>query len=321
MATTKTIKASGGDYTSLYAWEDAIEANLTGTGVAEAVCYSLDDTTAVSIVGWTTTASDYIYIHTDSSAYHGGIWNGDKYNLSIGNADALTISEDYVRIDGIQVEVPTMDGAGDNPVTIGSISASNDIRLSNMIIRGAHDASNAQRGITVDDADTILYMWNTIVYNINVGYGVYLNCSTASIYSCTVLGGSYAIYRNAGTVTLKNCYAGDSATLDYDGDFSAVVNCASEDLSADDDSATDCLTSVALGTDTFVSVAGGSENFHLAADGLSPLQGFGVSTTGESAPLNFTTDIDGQTRDATWDIGADAWFVSTSAYNVVMNII
>ena len=48
----RTIKASGGDYTTLAAWEDARDGNLTVPGdgsIEEAVCYSLDDTTAVTI--------------------------------------------------------------------------------------------------------------------------------------------------------------------------------------------------------------------------------------------------------------------------------
>jgi hypothetical protein len=95
----------------------------------------------------------------------------------------------------------------------------------------------------------------------------------------------------------------------------AKTNCASEDQSADDtktgETQTNCVAAaVIVDTDTFVNVTGGTEDFHLAADGLSPLMGVGVDTTADAAPMNFTTDIDLQTRDATWDIGADAWYVA-----------
>jgi hypothetical protein len=82
------------------------------------------------------------------------------------------------------------------------------------------------------------------------------------------------------------------------------------------------LQSIAYNTDTFVNVTGGSEDFHLAADGLSPLQGTGTDTSGDAAPMNFTTDIDGDTRDATWDIGADAAAGgAATTNNMVLNII
>ena len=56
----------------------------------------------------------------------------------------------------------------------------------------------------------------------------------------------------------------------------------------------------------------------LAADGLSPLQGAGTNTSGDAAPMNFTTDIDGDTRDSTWDIGADA--ATGYTYNQVLAV-
>ena len=93
-----------------------------------------------------------------------------------------------------------------------------------------------------------------------------------------------------------------------------------DDTSGADETATDCVAAaVALDTDTFVNVTGGSEDFHLAADGNSPLMGVGVDTSGDSAPLDFTTNIDGETRDATWDIGADSWVASGTAHLKIIN--
>ena len=71
------------------------------------------------------------------------------------------------------------------------------------------------------------------------------------------------------------------------------------------ETATNCVAAaVALDTDTFVNVTGGSEDFHLAAGTGSALYGTGAAPGG-SAPLNYTTDIDGETV-ATWCIGADS---------------
>jgi hypothetical protein len=307
MATTKTIKAAGGDYTSLYAWEDAIEADLTGTGVAEAVCYSLDDTTALSVIGWTTTAADYISIHTDPSAYHGGIWNGDKYNLVVTNGPAFTINEDYVRIDGIQAQVSAVDGNSDDVIVYGTVAigANNAAYVSRCILRGATNGSYSQTAIKAADSDCKTFVWNTIMY----GFGAtaasgnrVVAAATMSIYNCVGIGGYYGLYASGGVVTAKNNYFGVSASEDYyraAGGTLNKINCASEDASADDTSGADetqsnCIISVAHSTSTFVNVTAGTENYHLVVG--SSLIGAGVDTSGDAAPMNFTTDIDGDTR-------------------------
>src|SRR3972149_2689414 len=104
---TKTIKPSGGDYTSLSAWEAGMQKDLvTADEISVAECYSMSDTTAVSIDGWTTDATRYIKIYTPISERHDGKWNINKYRL-IASADwtgALTVVEDYVYVDGLQIE-------------------------------------------------------------------------------------------------------------------------------------------------------------------------------------------------------------------------
>ena len=82
---TKTIKSSGGDYTSLSAWEAAEQADITGLGPSIAECYDVDDTTPTTISGWTTTASDYIEIIAAPAARCNGSTRAqttDTYRLS-----------------------------------------------------------------------------------------------------------------------------------------------------------------------------------------------------------------------------------------------
>ena len=328
MATTKTIKASGGDYTTLAAWEDAIDGNLTGTGVAEAICYALDDTTAVNIFGWTTTSSDYIYIHTDATARHAGVWNGDKYNLVVAASSGLAIIEEFVQLDGLQIQCVTPSANSQNPLVVSNnVADTAVIHISNCIIRGDSDATYTVYGIYLQDAVATTYIWNCLVYGIAAAsnrIGIWVS-GTSYVYSTTVIGGASGIYCT-GTATLKNCYAGGTSFEDirYVSGTLAKTNCASEDGSADDTGANEtqsnCITGVALDTDTFVNVSAGTEDFHLAADGLSPLQAAGVNTSGDSDPLNFTTDIDGDTI-SNWSIGADDGVVASGATNLVMNIL
>jgi len=62
-----------------------------------------------------------------------------------------------------------------------------------------------------------------------------------------------------------------------------------------DSTGTSGLQNIPVSTATFVNVTAGSENWHLAGTG-SGLYNVGTNTSGDSAPMNFTTDIDGETR-------------------------
>jgi len=74
---TSTI-GPGKDHATISAWEGLHQADLTSTDAEEAVCYAFDDTAAVLIYGWTTTADHYVQVRVDSTAQHAGVWNGDK---------------------------------------------------------------------------------------------------------------------------------------------------------------------------------------------------------------------------------------------------
>ncbi|MFH1666726.1 MAG: hypothetical protein ABIA17_04055, partial [Elusimicrobiota bacterium] len=66
---TKTIKSSGGDYTSLTAWEAGEQADLVALDrVAVAECYDFESVESpISINGWTTDAGHYIKIYVPPS--------------------------------------------------------------------------------------------------------------------------------------------------------------------------------------------------------------------------------------------------------------
>ena len=312
-----TTDATTGDnraFHSLADWEAARQGVLAATETVICATNGTADEHAVVINGWTTYADRYVDIQVAAGSRHAGVLNTAKYLLSVTNDAPLKIQEDYVRVDGIQVQVLSPTEAR-HVVTVEAITATNnDIRLSNCIVKSHGGATYASHGVMLYDTDIIAKIWNCIIYNVPTpsgAAGIYTSCASVSIYSCVVIGGQRGI-NSYGAVTVKNTYVGGAGYEDfgYVSGTLAKTNCASEDASADDtetgETQSNCLINKALDIDTFVNVTAGSEDFHLAADGLSPLQGTGVDTTGDSAPLNFTTDIDGQTRDATWDIGADA---------------
>jgi len=307
---------NGTSWANAYASLNAAEQAEDNTGVltttdeyVEFDCkgVTLADVAQATVSGWTTDATRYISIYTEQANRHDGKWNTAQYRLSLANASVFLIWEDYVRLDGLQVQKTASSNPDQSCIQVTGQNAANEIWISNCITRQAGNNSYVEAGIHVLDADSIVKIWNCVLY----GGGTYASsynaalevqyCATVEVYSSTLIGGYRGLSRYGGTVTAKNCYATSIAGT------VTQTNCATSDTTAD---GTDPHDSVAKNTDTFVNVTAGTEDFHLAADGLSPLQGHGVDTSGDAAPLNFTTDIDGQTRDATWDIGADAWYVA-----------
>lgn len=305
-------------YTALQTAVAAKAANLTGAGPVTFLCRSsagTADTTAVTVGGYTTTAADYIEIKTDTTDRAGCSWNAAKYRLAPSDAACIIINEDYVRVDGLQIAIAATTAAR-NGVYVALVGAATDIRLSNLLVKGSNSADYGEIGININDSTATVSIWNCLIYGLassasrTTTFPFSLSCAAASIYNCVGIGGYRGVRVIGGDVVAKNTYCGLTHSADFDvaGGSLTKVNCASEDSTADDDNAgdelaTDCIVGVACDTDTFVNVTAGSEDFHLAADGLSPLQGTGAAPGG-SAPLNYTTDIDGETV-TTWCIGVD----------------
>ena len=287
-----TVMPSGGDYTSLDAAIDhlvASHANLVTADVYAEVkidgTWSSADTAAVTINGLTTDATRYLLVYAATAARHAGVWSTGKYNLTYtatANYEACIQGYDeFVRIDGLQIKMIAGSYTGTKAIAVNP-AATSDVRLSNTIICGNPSiAAKLESGVG--------YLWNDIIYTTG-DYGLYSDATTSSVYSCTLVGTVFGIRNVSGTMTAKNCYAKGTADYAYYGTITKTT-CASSDTT---DSVG--LQNIAYNTDAFINVTAGSEDLHLAADGLSPLQGAGTDTSGDAAPMNFTTDIDGDTR-------------------------
>jgi len=300
-------------YKTLSAWEAALPGTLTE--VETCICLSQSslhtaDTTAVSINGCDTTTAFYIDIQTDAAARHAGVWNTAKYRLEVSNSIALAVLEDNVRITGMQVRVAAGNANYQSviPFTM-SVSGPYDCRVIDCILRG-HRGQYATNAIGLgNDRGTILIR-NTIIYDflfvsefnvrpLNPGGG------TWTLENLTVIGGYIGINNLGGTTTAKNVYVGGASSSDFGcpSGTLAKTNCASADTTADDvgggATATDCIISKPVSTATFKNVTLTTEDYHLASG--SALRNAGTD------PGTFTTDIDGETRSAPWDIGADEY--------------
>lgn len=317
--TSGTPGTNGAHYASLSAaitGEVGAAPNLvSGAAILHIECSgSSADTTAVDVTGFTTDATHYVHIYTATGSRHSGVWSTGKYRLEVANPAiaVMRIRQEYTRIEGLQVRKTASNGVDQMLIEVGGMAAST-VYISECIVRNIPTDVFRASGIWLNDADITLYVWNCIIYGFPDVVSIYdaavmIELGTAHVYSTTAIGGFYGVEVAIGaTATCKNVYAAETSTDGSALAFNAggtlnMTNCASSDTSA---SGTGAVTNVAVNTTNFTNVTASSEDFHIPTG--SALRDVGTNTSGESAPLNFTTDIDGQTRTGTWDIGADSF--------------
>src|SRR6185369_12827289 len=195
---TVTVKPSGGDYASLNAAEAGEQNNLVSLNRQLNIeCYAMSDTSAVVVNGSTTDATRFINIYTPDSERHTGKWDTAKYRLEPTDAVALTVSDDHVRVDGLQVQVLTPSVAR-LAVTWSALGTGSAVYLANTIVVG--DNTTNSSGIYQAAVNGTLYMWNCLVYNCKASLsGIRILDSVAAYaYNCTSYNNG-AGFRSAGT--------------------------------------------------------------------------------------------------------------------------
>jgi hypothetical protein len=279
--------------------------------VISIACYAgTQADTSLTFSGWTTGVSNYINVYTSSGEGHAGIYTTSKYRIENASNPAITISEEYVRLTGIQAAITAMSSDNKHVITISGIEAGNDIKINRCIIKHVGTDGYYGSGLRALDTDIILDVRNSLVFNIGttnhaLNSGIHLNCFSATINNCTLIGGKYALISIGGTITATNVYCGGAFTTNYSGTIT-MLNCASSDGSGSGGA----LANIPVSTANFVNVTPGSENYHLVA-------GSGLLNVGTDLSMTFTTDIDGETRSGTWDIGADDYNVTNLTTNIL----
>ncbi len=298
---TRTVKPSGGDYTSLSAWEAGEQADIVSLDeIRQAECYSMSDTTAITIDGWTTDATRYIRIYTPSAERHDGKYNTSKYRIEVTNTRLVDCLEDFVRFEGVQFLVTTNAGA-QGIRTI--VNATNEIRVDSCIFKGVITTASEVDGISAI-TNTNLKVKNCIFYDFvnatNFMAGIYLNASilSAFIYNSTFHNCRFGIHSDAaaGLSTLKNVLIQDSTSDGFSGSYSGSSTNNCSDIASDAPG-----SNAQTGSVTFVDESG--DDFHLS-DSDTVAKDNGISLASDS-DYPFSDDIDGQTRSGSWDIGAD----------------
>ncbi len=260
------------------------------------------DTTLVDIDGYTTDATHYIKIYTDSANRAGGIWSTSKYIRRGSDATVFLMREDYTWIDGLQIEEVSQTGA---QVFFNNVTRNSGlIKISNCILRGDGGAQRLKFYGESSGLFTSLQIWNCICYNWGSHADSYFSensAITASVYNSTFIVSStvdFALRNDIGTsLIVKNCYAGGSSNSNYNGIMTRTT-CASKDATGE-------IKNIAINTTNFKNVTGGTEDYRLPLG--SALIGVGTDDAGLGL---YSDDIEGHTRTSTWDIGADEYIAA-----------
>lgn len=314
---TKTIKPSGGDYTSLSAWEAGMQKDLvTADEISVAECYSMEDTTAVTIDGWTTDATRYVKIYTPTAERHGGKWNTGKYRLVTTGAwvGGLYLLEDNVRMDGLQVEAT---GTGEQNMGIRLVGGG-VFWISNCILRSTGAEPEAglyllgiTSGATVHLRNTVLYDWRYGLYFDSYGTVINGTIYNNTILHCTKVTNPHGIYiansAAGNNLRFKNNICNGNTTDYFIQDPEETSNNISEDATSPD-------TAYRNKAVTFIDEV--NDDFHIAASDTNAKDA-GVDLSADTY-FPFSDDIDGETRSGTWDIGADEYVAAGGGGNPVL---
>lgn len=300
--TTNDTVGANRAYASLSEFEASLPGDITGTDSYTAICTgSTADTTTAQFFGTTTNATHYIKVQCAPGDRSGAHWNTDHYRISRTGELALIIYDDYVWIDGIQMEVTVSADQGRVAYCVPPTANTNLIKFEKCIFK-ANASGTAYNVIGISQYGTgIFYESNNLFINFT-GTGAY-NCATLNdphvnsrIFNNTVIGCNkglsigYAIGKNnlvsSGS---SDAYTGLGSSNDYNVTSRASLGTYYTSGTHDHVSH----------TFTFV----GGDDYHLDSADTGAI-GYGVDlSTDIDYPI--TDDIDYVTRTGTWDIGCD----------------
>jgi len=264
--------------------------------------WASDDTTRVDVNGFTASADCYRNIYTTGASRHDGkrirskaltyrLVESGQYNTP------FTIQDDYVYVDGLQIERTA--ASSSSAAVVRHVTAGSHSVLKNCIVKGVNHTGAAiqfQRknhvivnnvvestpadgiGVTGEvSTDSDVIVANNTVYafgSSSTGVNASNNNTRGQIRNNLVIGDG-------------TCYAFRNVTNSNNGSSDETGNAGLHELT----------------TAEFVSVTAGSVDLHLASGASS--RGAGTNLTATSTHLR--TDIDGDARPAegAWDLSAD----------------
>src|SRR3990167_608231 len=263
--------------------------------------WSSNDTTALTIDGWTTGSANYIEIYPTSTARHSRVWNTTTaYRLVTSTIPAILIAEEYVRIYGLQVECTGAKSSAARGIRINTNNATSDIRIIGCILRatGSGTPSEFCNGIQTLSrchlvaADNIRYGWNNGICFLYEG----TSTTNQIAYNNTCVDNNNNGIRYEGGTTYANIQ--NNLCSNNTTDFTLTSpDSTTTNMSGD---ATSPQTGLRNKDAAFTDYAGDNFTISSTSDAID----VGTDLSGDSY-YTFSDDPAGnQTRSGTWDIGA-----------------
>jgi hypothetical protein len=267
------------------------------------------DTTAVTVTGYTTGASNFVRIYTpyntstevNQSQRHAGIWNNSLYKIIPSSnpfAATIEVAQSYTKIDGLQISPYNSSNRNGINVTADYVT------VSNCIIKGG-GSDNA--GIRLDTGvNNAFYGYNLILYNLGT-YGFYEGLAAGPffyLYNTTIYNVPTSVTSYGSSLVAKNVLS-YSSTNGFVGTYNVASSTNNASSLSNNVQGSSGRNSVTV---SFVNAAAG--DFHLLSSDTGVLN-YGANLSSDPY-LSFTTDIDGETRAGVWDIGADEYIDTTA---------
>lgn len=295
MATTvvKTI-GTGGDYSTVQAWEDACPADLVAADQIWQGQLKNQEFVASSVLtvsGQTADSTRYVELTTEAGAsfadHANKATNPLRYDASVGAAirgtgswvTTVGINTGYTRLTKLQIY-----GAGANSIVVHNNGGTID--------RCIVEQAQAREALFSDGSMNVI---NSVIIARAAHHGV-ASAFGGTIYGCTFIGsggGSNGIRNNYGTFTVKNTYVGGFGATTGAGGTKSVSN----SYTSESGPPSGWSGTVALSTSTFENVTFTTHDYRLKS-------GSGLINVGADE-ASYTTDIIGTARSSgSYDVGA-----------------
>ena len=319
-----TIKPDGtGDYTSLAAWEDAVDGASTADQHAE--CYAGGNLGTVTLNGWSSTpdSTNYPRIYAAEDNAHFGSTTAGAF-ISSGETFLINSYIPYTRIEGLRLNQTSTSGYG---VSFSASGSSNGCRVEECLIHGSF-AYGIAIGNTSGTTNVSFYLLNNIILidgtDSNAPVGVSVHSTTSSsvtanvyIYNNTLYVTNAGSLQNTGFSFIQNG-ANNAAVYNIENNIScggAYTDCFKITFSSGNDTTN---FNHNISSDTSASPFTGLNNQYSRTDSLTFKNPSGLDLTPILSALDngktisiVQTDAFGTVRpfgDA-YDIGAIEYFV------------
>ena len=320
MATiVEKIIGTGGDYTTLQAWEDACPANLVTSdqvwrGKVKNQVFSSTGT-LLTISGTTVDSTRYTELTTDTGASfldNANVrTNALRYNESNGACIKITgtwtcsvyVDQNYTRISRLQFAGTDATSGAKAALSLGGGAGAQYCDINQCIFEGYTPAGagsgcgvlsvygngNTVRNSLIVQKTTVT---SALIAQLSYSTSAY-NCTFVSL-GATLTVGIYGIY---GTGSIHNCYIG-GVSAPKSGSSSPTVTTSHTNATASG------YTTTAFSTATFENITIGTHDLRLKS-------GSGLIDVGTTDATYAASDISGLARSGTYDVGA--WEVSSSS--------